>query len=63
MLHTPPKKVEKILPVNWMYAQPLAQSAKIWGAEAFFFETHPSPKDALSDKDCQIPLTMFPSRT
>jgi 2-dehydro-3-deoxyphosphooctonate aldolase (KDO 8-P synthase) len=46
---------------NWLYAQPLAQSAKIWGAEAFFFETHPSPKDALSDKDCQIPLTMFPS--
>jgi 2-dehydro-3-deoxyphosphooctonate aldolase (KDO 8-P synthase) len=46
---------------NWLYAQPLAQSAKIWGAEAFFAEVHPDPSRALSDRHSQIPLITFPS--
>jgi 2-dehydro-3-deoxyphosphooctonate aldolase (KDO 8-P synthase) len=45
---------------NWFYAQPLAQSAKIWGAEAFFAEVHPDPSRALSDRHSQIPLVVFP---
>ena len=46
---------------NWRYAEPLAKSALIWGADALFFETHPDPSRAKSDVDCQIPLSVFPS--
>lgn len=46
---------------NWRYAEPLAKSALIWGTDALFFETHPDPSRAKSDKECQIPLSVFPS--
>ena len=43
------------------YVEPLATSALIWGADALFMEVHPNPSEALSDKECQIPLDQFPS--
>ncbi len=43
------------------YVEPLAKSAMIWGADALFMEVHPNPSEALSDKECQIPLDEFPS--
>ena len=43
------------------YVEPLAKSAMIWGADALFMEVHPNPVEALSDKECQIPLDDFPS--
>ena len=46
----PPRKVENLQLVATGCMQPLAQSAKIWGAEAFFVEVHPDPSRALSDR-------------
>jgi 2-dehydro-3-deoxyphosphooctonate aldolase (KDO 8-P synthase) len=34
---------------------PLARAAVAVGVDAIFIETHPDPKNALSDKDCQLP--------
>ena len=34
----------------------MAYSAKVWGADAFFMETHPDPDNALSDGANQIRL-------
>ena len=36
---------------------PLARAAVAVGVNAIFVETHPDPKNALSDKDCQLPTT------
>lgn len=41
------------------YVEPLAKSAMIWGADALFMEVHPNPPEALSDKECQVPLDQF----
>ncbi len=41
---------------NREYAPLMAYSAKIWGADAFFMETHPDPGHALSDGASQIRL-------
>lgn len=41
------------------YVEPLAKSAVIWGVDALFMEVHPDPQNALSDKECQIPLLEF----
>lgn len=41
---------------NSEYAPLMAYSAKIWGADAFFMETHPDPGHALSDGASQIRL-------
>jgi len=38
------------------YAPLMAYSAKVWGADAFFMETHPDPDNALSDGANQIRL-------
>lgn len=46
---------------NWKYAEKLSKSALIWGADALFAEVHPNPPEALSDRDCQIPLSEFPN--
>jgi 2-dehydro-3-deoxyphosphooctonate aldolase (KDO 8-P synthase) len=43
------------------YVEPLAKSAMMWGADALFMEVHPNPSEALSDKECQIPLDEFPA--
>ena len=43
------------------YALPLARAAVAAGADAVFFETHPDPDRALSDKATQLPLAMIPS--
>ena len=43
------------------YVEPLATSALLWGADALFMEVHPNPSEALSDKECQIPLDEFPA--
>ena len=43
------------------YALPLARAAIAAGADAVFFETHPDPDRALSDKATQLPLAMIPS--
>ncbi len=34
---------------------PLARAAVAVGVDAIFIETHPNPKEAFSDKDCQLP--------
>jgi 2-dehydro-3-deoxyphosphooctonate aldolase (KDO 8-P synthase) len=36
----------------------LAKAAVAVGVNGIFFETHPSPKDAKSDKETQLPLTL-----
>jgi len=41
------------------YVESLAKTAMIWGADALFMEVHPNPSEALSDKECQIPLHEF----
>jgi 2-dehydro-3-deoxyphosphooctonate aldolase (KDO 8-P synthase) len=41
------------------YVEPLAKSAMVWGVDALFMEVHPNPAEALSDKECQIPLDEF----
>lgn len=46
---------------NWKYAEKLSKSALVWGTDALFVEVHPKPSEALSDKDCQIPLSEFPN--
>ena len=43
------------------YVEPLVTSALLWGADALFMEVHPNPSEALSDKECQIPLDEFPA--
>ena len=43
------------------YIEPLAKTAMMWGADALFLEVHPNPEEALSDKDCQLPLRDFSS--
>lgn len=43
------------------YVEPLAMSAVIWGLDALFMEVHPNPAEAMSDKECQIPLSDFSS--
>tara|TARA_B100000963_G_scaffold322894_1_gene307273 strand:- start:1339 stop:2097 length:759 start_codon:yes stop_codon:yes gene_type:complete len=42
------------------YVEPLAKTALLWGADALFLEVHPNPITALSDKECQVPLSDFP---
>jgi len=42
------------------YVEPLAKTALLWGVDALFLEVHPNPATALSDKECQIPLSEFP---
>ncbi len=36
---------------------PLARAAVAVGVDAIFVETHPDPANALSDKDCQLPIS------
>ena len=36
---------------------PLARAAVAVGVDAIFVETHPDPQSALSDKDCQLPIS------
>ncbi len=40
------------------YAPALARAAVAAGADGIFFETHPSPKDAMSDSATQLPLNI-----
>jgi 2-dehydro-3-deoxyphosphooctonate aldolase (KDO 8-P synthase) len=42
------------------FALPLARAAVAAGADAVFFETHPDPDRALSDKATQLPLASIP---
>ena len=42
------------------FALPLARAAVAAGADAVFFETHPDPDRALSDKATQLPLAQIP---
>ena len=41
---------------NWKHALPLAKAAAAVGIDAVFAETHPNPKEALSDGPNMIPL-------
>ena len=41
---------------NPEYILPMAKAAKAFGADAFFFETHPTPETALSDATCSLQL-------
>lgn len=36
---------------------PLAKAAAVIGIDGLFIETHPDPKRAKSDRECQLPLT------
>ena len=40
---------------------PLAKAAVAVGVDALFVETHPNPSKALSDADCQLPLSQLDS--
>ncbi len=40
---------------------PLAKAAVAVGVDALFVETHPNPSKALSDADCQLPLSKLES--
>lgn len=40
---------------------PLAKAAVAVGVDALFVETHPNPSKALSDADCQLPLSELES--
>jgi len=40
---------------------PLAKAAVAVGVDALFVETHPNPSRALSDADCQLPLSQLDS--
>lgn len=44
---------------NRAYAEPLAKAAAAAGADAFFFEVHPDPDNALSDGPNMIKLAEF----
>ena len=43
------------------FARPLARAAVAAGADALFFETHPDPARALSDRATQLPLAEIPA--
>jgi len=43
------------------FALPLARAAVAAGAHAVFFETHPDPDRALSDRSTQLPLAEVPA--
>ncbi|HET9234574.1 MAG TPA: 3-deoxy-8-phosphooctulonate synthase [Candidatus Eisenbacteria bacterium] len=43
------------------FARPLARAAVAAGADALFFETHPEPARALSDRATQLPLAEIPA--
>ncbi len=40
-----------------VFILPLAKAAAAVGIDGLFVETHPDPRNALSDKDCQLPLS------
>jgi 2-dehydro-3-deoxyphosphooctonate aldolase (KDO 8-P synthase) len=44
---------------NRAMVEPLARAAVAIGADALFFETHPSPDEALSDGPNMVPLDQF----
>ena len=46
---------------NREFAYPLAKAAISVGVDGLFFEVHPNPEKALSDKDTQIKLSDFPN--
>lgn len=46
---------------NRRMVEPLARAAVAVGADALFFETHPSPEKALSDGPNMVPLDHFPA--
>lgn len=46
---------------NRCMIEPLARAAVAAGADALFFETHPSPEKALSDGPNMVPLDHFPA--
>ena len=41
---------------NPEYILPMAKAAKAFGADAFFFEIHPTPETALSDATCSMKM-------
>lgn len=40
--------------------RPLARAAVATGIDGLFVEAHPNPRDAISDKDTQVPLAQMP---
>ncbi|NBI73295.1 3-deoxy-8-phosphooctulonate synthase [Clostridiaceae bacterium] len=44
---------------NRTYIEPIAKAGVAAGAEALFFEVHPSPDTALSDGSNMVPLSQF----
>ena len=38
------------------FIEPLAKAAVAIGVDALFLEVHPNPKEAMSDKESQLPL-------
>ena len=43
------------------FAEPLAKAAAAVGIDGLFVETHPNPKDALSDSGAMLPLDKIES--
>lgn len=43
------------------YIKAMAMAAKAFGADGYFFEVHPSPKDSLSDAGCILDLANLES--
>jgi 2-dehydro-3-deoxyphosphooctonate aldolase (KDO 8-P synthase) len=43
------------------FVPPLARAALAAGADGLFLETHPRPKEAISDAESQIPLAELPA--
>ena len=44
---------------NRAMVEPLARAATALGVDGLFFETHPSPEQALSDGPNMVPLDQF----
>ena len=42
---------------NPEFILPMALSAKAFGADGYFFETHPKPEKAMSDATCSLVLS------
>lgn len=45
---------------NREFVPAMAMAAKAFGADGYFFETHPLPDEALSDGPNMLPLADFP---
>ena len=55
--HKRPRATMELLGGNRAYVPFFAKTAKLWGANAFFIETHPNPDEGLSDGPNMLKLS------